>query len=78
MSIVTSIINFFKRAPSTANAVAVFNKAIAELDAVVEHHNLKAELLDAEIAVKVAAQTVAKEAAADADKIAKRVRKLVA
>ncbi|MER9605344.1 hypothetical protein [Mesorhizobium sp. M0243] len=78
MSILSSIVNFIKRAPSTSKAIAGFNKAIAELDAVVEHHNVKAELLDAQIAVKVAAQAAAKEAAAEADKIAKRIRKLVA
>jgi hypothetical protein len=78
MSILSTVINFIKRTPSTAKAVAGFNKAITELEAVVAHHNVKAELLDAQIAVKVAAQVAAKEAAADADKIAKRIRKLVA
>lgn len=78
MSIISTVINFIKRTPSTSKAIAGFNKAIAELDAVVEHHNVKAELLDAQIAVKVAAQAAAKEAAADAERIAKRIRKFVA
>ncbi|KAA3452708.1 hypothetical protein C7I87_00580 [Mesorhizobium sp. SARCC-RB16n] len=78
MSILSTVINFIKRTPSTAKAVAGFNKAITELEAVIEHHNVKAELIDAEIAIKVAAQVAAKEAAAEADKIAKRIRKLVA
>ncbi|MER8385230.1 hypothetical protein NKH14_06860 [Mesorhizobium sp. M1380] len=78
MNLIATIINFIKRTPSTAKAVAGFNKAITELEAVIEHHNFKAELLDAEIALKVTAQTVAKEAAADAERIAKRIRKFVA
>lgn len=78
MSILSTVINIIKRSPSTAKAVAGFNKAIAELEAVVDHHNAKADKLDAQIAVKVAAQAVAKDAAAEADKIAKRIRKLVA
>jgi glutamate mutase epsilon subunit len=78
MSILSTVINFIKRTPSTAKAVAGFNKAITELEAVIEHHNFKADVIDAEIAIKVAAQAAAKEAAAEADKIAKRIRKLVA
>ncbi|TPI67583.1 hypothetical protein FJ420_01865 [Mesorhizobium sp. B3-1-3] len=78
MSILSTVINFIKRTPSTSKALAGFNKAIAQLDAVVAHHNVKAELLDAEIAVKVAAQTAARDAAAEADKVAKRIRKIVA
>ncbi|PBB68166.1 hypothetical protein CK228_13740 [Mesorhizobium sp. WSM4312] len=78
MSILSSIVSFIKRAPSTSKALAGFHKAIAQLDAVVEHHNLKADRLDAQIAVKVAEQTAAKDAAAEADKVAKRIRKIVA
>ncbi|MER9195244.1 hypothetical protein NKI13_18375 [Mesorhizobium australicum] len=77
-NLIAAIIARIVRTPTTAKAVAGFNKAIAELEAVIDHHNVKADLIDAEIAIKVAAQTAAKDAAAEADKIAKRIRKLVA
>jgi len=69
--------NLFRK-PSTANAIAAFNKAIDELDAVVALENATVESLDAEIAAKVNAQAAAKDRASEADKIAKRIRKLVA
>lgn len=66
------------RKPSTSHALSVFQKAVDELDAVVTNENAEATALDAKIAGLIEQQTAAKERAAEADKAAKRIRKLVA
>ena len=65
------------RKPSTEHALSIFQKAVDELDAVVATETAQAETLDAQIAALIEQQTAAKERATEADKAAKRVRKLV-
>jgi hypothetical protein len=78
MSILSTVINFIKRSPSTEKAIAGFTKALDVLEAVVAHETKVVEKHDAEIAAKIEQQNAAKERLDRAAKISKRFTTLVA
>lgn len=68
---------FFSSRPSTAHAMSLFTNALTELDAVIANENAEVDRLDNQIAALVDEQSAAKERVSEADRAAKRVRKLV-